>query len=1108
MLRPRILLLLITFAVLTPLASYTISVQPSQENTPQVGSLAAPFEIELKPAIPKAYALDIIYDQFTSDLNGWTYSGIPGYSQCGGYTLTRDTGTGNPAPSAYVYGDSYNCYAGMKKTVSLTGWSYPAPLTLSFNWRAASSYSGSTVTNMYMSIHDGSTYLYTVTLRAGGTTDTGWQSWGPTDIASYVGARGSITTYFWLVDGWATNWNQRNWADNVRLSYTPTTVTITLQTSGAGSDASGNMLTIDGTGYTYSQLPASFTWTVGSTHSIAASSPVPAGTGKQYAWTSWSDGGAQSHTYTVPSSSQTITANYKTQYYLTVNSAYGPPSGAGWYDSGATASFSVTSPVSGSSGTQYVCTGYSGDASGSGTSGSIVMSGPKIVTFSWKTQYQLTMAVSPSSAGATTPAIGIHWYDAASQVTISATENSGYLFESWSGSGTGSYTGAENPKTITMNGPITETATFVQIVTITFQLSGVDEIVSEPVLTIDGVGYAPSEFPKSFSWIVGSTHTLAASSPISCGSGCQYVWVSWSDGGGQSHTYTTPSSAQTVTANYEKQFQVTFAVSGVGSDSTDTVLTVNGVAKNLSQLPYTAWYGSTSTITYSYASPISGAAGKRYTWSSTSGLGQIGQSGDFAPSAAGTVNGAYKTQYELTMIADPSGSGTTTPAVGTHWYDAGESVPIEATGIGSYLFTSWTGQGDGSYTGTDNPASVTVNGPITQTAHFAQAVRITVSYQVLDGGSPTAPAFNYVLGGASRTYTLTSTPTDVQADPGSAWSVTPNPLEGSTLTERWYSNETLTGTASETTLVFTFQHEYELAIQVNDARYGTTGPSPSDYWVKPGQDVQVTAAPCENCLLDHWELDGNNVGSSSQSTVTMDAPHELKAFFRLNAHQVTVTVTGVGSDAIGAVVTVDDIIYTLAELPVTLFWQDGSSHTIEAAERVTSPASGKCYNWDQWIGNGDERTLHITATSSMTITASFKTQYLLSAYSIPPGAQITRNPETTSGFYDPGSTVQLTATDENDGHAFTMWLLNGEPQPQGQTELTVTMTEPSVALAMYDMEQQQSITIPAYDTLAASATALLLLTILIIIQVGRCVAFRLSRETGGTSAEKDIRNGL
>jgi hypothetical protein len=1073
------LLLLIALAMLIPLTSYDISIQ-RRDSEKQATPQAYPFGIQLEPIIPEAHALDIISDDFGSGLSGWTYGAIPGYSQCGGYTLTRDTGTGNPAPSAYVYGDSYNCYAGMKKTVSLTGWTYPNQLMLSFNWRAASGYASSTVTNMFIYIYDGSTYLYGATLVYGGTYDTGWRTWGPTDIAGSVGSRSSITIYFFLVDGWSANWSQRNWADNVRLSYTPTTVTVTFQTSGAGSDASGNMLTIDGTGYTYAQLPASFTWTVSSTHSIAASSPVPAGTGKQYVWTAWSDGGAQSHTYTVPSSSQTVTANYKTQYYLTVNSAYGSPSGAGWYDSGATASFSVSSPVSGPSGTQYVCTGYSGDASGSGASGSIVMNGPKTVTFSWKTQYQLTMTVSPSGGGTTVPAVGTYWYDAGSEVTTSATANSGYLFESWSGSGTGSYTGTSNPASVTMNAPITQTANFVQVVTITFQLLGVDEAVSESMLTIDGVGYAPSELPKSFSWIVGSTHTLAATSPVSCGSGCQYVWASWSDGGAQSHTYTTPTSAQTVTATYTKQYQVTFAVNGISSDATGTVVTVNGAAKTLSQLPYTAWYDSGATVTYSFASPVSASSGKQYAWLSTSGLGQTAQSGTFTASASGTVTATYRTQFELTIQVDPPGTGNTNPAAGTYWYNAGEAVQLSAAGSGGYVFTSWTGTGTGSYTGTDNPATITMNAPITETANFAQLATMTVSYEILDGGSPTPPTFNYVLGGVSKTYTLTETPTPIQADPSSAWSVTPNPLGGSSLTERWYSNQTLSGTASSTTLVFKFQHEYKFTIQVNNPQYGTTAPIPADYWQRPQQSIQVTATPAGNCRFDHWELDRQNAGSSTQYTVTMDAPHTLQAVFMMNSHQVTITAIGTGPDAVSTIVTVDGVTYDPTRLPLTLYWEDGSIHTVEAAQSVSTSVSGKCYNWNQWSDGRTGRILQVTATSTLTLTASFKTQYLLSAYSIPTGAETTKNPDSTTGFYDPGTTVQLTASNDYGGLAFVRWLLNGEPQPQGQTSLTVTMSEPSVAIVMYEMKQQQSITVPAYDAVFTSLASLLILAAVLI----------------------------
>ena len=45
-------------------------------------------------------------------------------------------------------------------------------------------------------------------------------------------------------------------------------------------------------------------------------------------------------------------------------------------------------------------------------------------------------------------------------MTIKARVNHGFSFAGWVGSGTGSYTGPNNPRSITMNGPITEMGNF------------------------------------------------------------------------------------------------------------------------------------------------------------------------------------------------------------------------------------------------------------------------------------------------------------------------------------------------------------------------------------------------------------------------------------------------------------------------------------------------------------------------------------------------------------------------------------------------------------------------------------------------------------------------
>jgi len=55
---------------------------------------------------------------------------------------------------------------------------------------------------------------------------------------------------------------------------------------------------------------------------------------------------------------------------------------------------------------------------------------------------------------------GSGWYDAGASVTISAALSSGWAFERWFGSGSGSYSGVASSASIMVNGPITETAYF------------------------------------------------------------------------------------------------------------------------------------------------------------------------------------------------------------------------------------------------------------------------------------------------------------------------------------------------------------------------------------------------------------------------------------------------------------------------------------------------------------------------------------------------------------------------------------------------------------------------------------------------------------------------
>jgi len=85
------------------------------------------------------------------------------------------------------------------------------------------------------------------------------------------------------------------------------------------------------------------------------------------------------------------------QHYLTVTSTWSggsPTPSSGWFDWGSSITESVTSPVSGGIGVQYVCIGWFGTgdvpASGTGTTVTFTMNRDSSILWNWKLQYFVT----------------------------------------------------------------------------------------------------------------------------------------------------------------------------------------------------------------------------------------------------------------------------------------------------------------------------------------------------------------------------------------------------------------------------------------------------------------------------------------------------------------------------------------------------------------------------------------------------------------------------------------------------------------------------------------------------------------------------------------------
>ena len=296
--------------------------------------------------------------------------------------------------------------------------------------------------------------------------------------------------------------------------------------------------------------------------------------------------------------------------------------------------------------------------------------------------------------------------------------------------------------------------------------------------TVDGTTYSSTQ---NFSWARGSSRTIATTSPQSGGTGVQYLWTNWSDQGLISHTI-APQYNITYTATFRTQYYLTMNHGAGGTVNATSGWRNSGTAVSISATPtnttsvsytFTSWTGTgtgsysgtnnpasitmNAAITESAAftqnpvqvtvqtspsaptftvdgspytaaqsfswqpgsshtiattSPQSDGTGVQYVWKSWSDNGSMSHT--VAPTTNKTYTATFATQYYLTIVAGVGGK--VSPSSG--WRNSGAAVSITATPAAGYTFSNWTGSGTGSYTGSTNPNSVTMSGPITETAAF------------------------------------------------------------------------------------------------------------------------------------------------------------------------------------------------------------------------------------------------------------------------------------------------------------------------------------------------------------------------------------------------------
>jgi hypothetical protein len=143
------------------------------------------------------------------------------------------------------------------------------------------------------------------------------------------------------------------------------------------------------------------------------------------------------------------------RYNLTVNVS--PTGGGSVSPSGGSYDPGVTVTITATASSDYEFDYWSGSASGTSATTTVVMDANKNVTAHFAPvaqSYTLTTSVNPSGAGSVSPSGGD--YEAGTEVSVSATPNSGYVFDYWSGD-----SNATGPNiSITMNSDMNIIANF------------------------------------------------------------------------------------------------------------------------------------------------------------------------------------------------------------------------------------------------------------------------------------------------------------------------------------------------------------------------------------------------------------------------------------------------------------------------------------------------------------------------------------------------------------------------------------------------------------------------------------------------------------------------
>jgi hypothetical protein len=250
---------------------------------------------------------------------------------------------------------------------------------------------------------------------------------------------------------------------------------VTFNQAGVIPGFGDTVVTIDSVNYGVTDLPLTFTWDKGGSHTFSYASPLNTAPGMRQIWSGTSGlSTLQSDTLTIKGSGG-VTANYKTQYlvhYVASGNVLPVTVPADeWVKADSIATGVFPNQVTNER-TRCIFIGDSRPHD---------INAPTTITGTYLTQYQVFFAVTPVGSGSTAPSTTM-WADTG-KLSINATANPGYMFSQWSSNTVDITFDSQTSSTnATISGAGTVTASFVSI-------GDVAVVNLRPVKDVVGQGY-------------------------------------------------------------------------------------------------------------------------------------------------------------------------------------------------------------------------------------------------------------------------------------------------------------------------------------------------------------------------------------------------------------------------------------------------------------------------------------------------------------------------------------------------------------------------------------------------------------------------------------------